>query len=344
MPMFLAIDQGGTKTDVLLADDKGNIMGFGNDRDWLPVQGERRHVRMIRLRHAVDKAVTKAGLSYSDIDFISAGCIGADWEFEYEIGRSNIRKTLGIENVELYNDCVGALRGGTKIQGCDCAVLCLGSGANCAVFNRDGKMHTYHYYLKGEHQGAHAIGSFVFQAVFDAKAGIGKQTMLTELLLNETGQLNVDDLHMEITTGRSENEQPRYPVYKDYAPLLFRAIDLDDEVAMVYLDWLCKDLVNYIVIGVKELAIGERELNVVLSGGVPKSGDIMSRCLLTHLQQALPNAQLIDAKFEPVVGALLLGYDNLYIRGIPKKVSDTLEINCAEHKLYRKTGGQVHCL
>ena len=336
IPIFLAVDQGGTKTDVLIADDKGNIKGFGNDRDWLPVQGERRHVRMIRLRHAADKAIKEASLSYGDIDFISAGCIGADWEFEYEIGRNNIRKTFGIENVELYNDCVGALRGGTEIRGCDCAVLCLGSGANCAVFNREGKMHTYHYYLKGEHQGAHAIGSFIFQAVFDAKAGLGKQTVLTELLLNEAGQVNVDDLHMEITTGLSGNEKPRYPVYKDYAPLLFRAIDLDDEVAIEYLDWLCRELVNYIVIGVKELSIGERDLNVVLSGGVPKSSDSMRRCILYHLQRALPNAQLIDAKYEPVVGALLLGYDKLYTRGTPEKVLDTLEINCAERKLFRR--------
>ena len=336
MPNFLAVDQGYTKTDVLLADDNGNILGYGNDRDWLPIQGERRHVRMIRLRHAADKALREAGLSYDDVDFVSAGCIGADWEFEYEIGRNNIRKTLGIESVELYNDCVGALRGGTEIRGNDCAVLCLGSGANCAVFNRDGKMHTYHYYLKSAHQGAHAIGSFIFQAVFDAKAGLGEQTVLTDLLLNETGHDSVDDLHMEITTGRSKDEKPRYPIYKDYAPLLFRAIELDDEVAIIYLDWLCKELVNYIVIGVNELLIGGRDLNVVLSGGVPKGGDIMHQRLLHHLQQALPNAHLNDADFEPVVGALLLGYDNFFPHGIPKKVTDTLKLNCAERKLYRR--------
>jgi len=335
MLYFLAVDQNDTKTDVILANDKGYILGFGNDRDWVPVQGERRHVRMIRIRYAADKAIKEAGLSYNDIEFVSAGCTGADWDFEYEVGRNNIRKTLGIENVALYNDCIGALRGGTEIRGCDCAILCLGSGANCAVFNRDGKMHTYHYYFKGEHQGAYAIGSFIFQAVLDAKAGLGKPTKLTKLLLDETGHVNVDDLHMEITTGCSEHEKPKDPVYKDYAPLLFRAIDLDDEVAKNYLDWLCKELVNYVVIGVNELSIGDRELNVVLSGGVPKGGDIMRHRLLSHLSKALPNASLIDAKLEPVVGALLLGYDNYYPQGIPKNVTDTLDLNCAERKLFR---------
>jgi len=335
MPLILSIDQGGTKTDVLIADDKGNILGFGNDRDWIPVAGERRKIRMIRLRHAADKTVKDAGISYDKIDFVSASCIGADWDFEYELGRKNISNTLGIKNVELYNDCIGALRGGTEIRNRDCAVLCLGSGANCAIFNREGKMHTFHYYMKGEHQGADAIGNFVFQSVIDAHAGLGKPTALTGILLEETGNTNVDDLFMTITAGRTEYEEPEYPIYKDYAPLLFKAIDTGDDVAFEYLDWLCKELIVYIVIGVKALSIGDRKINVVLSGGVPKGGDIMRERLLHHLKQALPNANLINAKLEPVAGAMLLGLDKLYPQGIPEIVCDNFEQNCAERKLLR---------
>ncbi|MCL2819552.1 MAG: hypothetical protein FWD38_01775 [Oscillospiraceae bacterium] len=336
MPVILSIDQGGTKTDVLIADDKGNILGYGNDRDWKQIPGERRNIRMVRIRHAADKAIDEAGLSYPDISNVSACCTGADWDFEYELGRKNIRETLGINNVELYNDCIGALRGGTTIINNDCAVLCLGSGANCAVFNKEGRMHTFHYYLKGEHQGADAIGNFIFQAVLDAQAKLGGKTVLTDLLLEETGYKNVDELFMMITTGRSEHEEPIYPVYKDYAHLLFHAIEQNDAISLSYLDWLCKELVKYVEIGVNELSIGQRNLDVVLSGGVPKSGDIMRERLHFYLTQALPNAVLIDAKLEPVVGALLLGYDRVYPDGIPKNITETLEQNCIDRKLLRE--------
>jgi len=154
-------------------------------------------------------------------------------------------------------------------------------------------------------------------------------------LLEETGHSSVDDLFMEITTGRTEDEKPKYPEYKDHAPLLFRAIDQNDSVAYNYLDWLCRDLIRYVVIGVNELSIGNRELTVVLSGGVPKGGDIMRERLCHHLNQILPNAKLISAKLEPVAGAMLLGYDKIYPQGIPSGINDVFERNCMKYKLFR---------
>ena len=339
MSIILSIDQGGTKTDVLIADDKGNILGYANDRDWDPAPHtsvERRAVRMVRIRHAAGKAVKDAGISLSGIDAVSASCMGADWDFEYEIGRKNIRNTLGIPNVELYNDCVGALRGGTEILGRDCAVLCLGTGANCAVFGRDGKSHIFHYYMKGIHQGAGAIGNFIFQAVFDAECGLGEETALTRLLLEETGYPTVDELHRVITTGRTEHEKPNRPVYQQYSPLLFRAIAEGDKIAINYLDWLCKELVEYVAIGARKVSIGSREFTVVLSGGVPKGGDIMYERLQHFLKARLPGTRCVDAKLEPVAGAMLLGYDRIYPGGTPSDVLGNLEENSAKRGLTRR--------
>jgi N-acetylglucosamine kinase-like BadF-type ATPase len=229
------------------------------------------------------------------------------------------------------------MRGGTEILGRDCAILCLGTGANCAVFNREGEEHIFHYYLKDIHQGAGAIGSFIFQAVFDAHAGLAGETALTRLLLQETGYFSVNELFMMITTGRTENEEPwHYPLYQEYCPLLFRAIAEGDKVAADYLDWLCEGLVEYLVVGVKKLSVGERELDVVLSGGVPKGGGIMGERLCYYLGRRLPNARFVEARLEPVVGALLLGYDKLYPAGVPGDVVRTMEECCAARGLFRK--------
>ena len=341
MANILSIDQGGTKTDILIADDKGNILGFGNDRDWTRIEGERRAVRMVRIKYAAEKACKDAGLKLSDIDTVSASIMGTDWPFEFEVGRKNLRKTLDVADVEIYNDCIGAMRGGTEMLNRDCAVLCLGTGANCAVYNQNGDWTVFHYYMKGIHQGAGAIGRFIFQAVFDAECGLGEPTVLTRLLLEEMGYSTVEEMHMVITTGRTEDEKPNYPLYQSYAPLLFKAIDEKDKIAVDYLDWLVKEIVQYVVIGVNKVGIGDRKLNVVLSGGVPKGGDIMRERLQHYLKESLPNSTCVEARLEPVVGAMLLAYDKIYPNDVPEDVMKNLEKHAAERNLIRKIGGYV---
>jgi len=338
MAYVLGIDQGGTKTDIIIADHLGNILGTGNDRDWAQVSGERRAVRMIRIRYAAEKAAAEAGLSIKDIQSVSACCTGADWAFEYEVGRKNLRNTLGIEEASMYNDCIGALRGGTEIRGKDSAVICLGTGTNCAAINREGEEYIYAFYLKDIHQGASAIGKFVFNAVFDAESGYGEKTLLTKLLLEETGYSSVDELYMVYSTGRYETELPLKPVYKEYSFLLFRAIEMGDVVARKFLEWFCEGLARYVIVAAQRLSMQDREITVVLSGGVPKSGAIMGELLKKYLKEKLPEIVFVNARFEPVVGALLLEYDRLYSGGIPGDVMERLENCCRERNLIRLKG------
>ena len=333
--LIMAIDQGGTKTDIIIAENNGRIVGAGNDRDWVAVSGERRAVRMLRIRHAAEKATADAGIKLSDINSVSATCIGADWGFEYETGRNNLRNTLGIEQVFLYNDCIGALRGGTEIKGKDCAVLCLGTGANCAVINREGREYIYAYYLKNTHHGAEAIGKFIFQAVFDAECGLGPESSLTKLLLEKTGCKSVDELLMSVTTGRTETETPWKPVYQEYCPLLFEAIRAGDRTASEYIQWLCDELARYVIVAAGKLNMLGREITVVLSGGVPKSGAIMGDLLQKRFEADLPAFKCLNARFEPVVGALLLEYDRIYPGGIPMEVTRNIEQSCVDRKLFR---------
>ena len=345
MNFIMAIDQGGTKTDIIIADKHGNIRGYGNDRELLasgeidsyPVyyKKDRRIVRMLRVRYAAERALENASLKFNDIVKVSASCTGADWEYEYELGIKNLRKTLGIEDVSLYNDCIGALRGGTEIMGRDTAVLCLGTGANCALINREGDVLIYAYYVKNIHQGASAIGSFVFDAVYDAEAGLEPKTLLTQLLLEETGYASVDDLYMHISAGSNEEGEQWEPAYKDYCHLLFKAVKAGDSVAVNYLEKFCQGLARYILLGAKKLAMQEREICLVLSGGVPKSGSLIVDLLKENLEKDLKGISCIQASFEPVVGALLLDYDKVYSGNIPMDIRSRLEKNCKVRNLLR---------
>ena len=343
MKYILAADQGGTKTEILIADLHGHIVGYGDDRElikqnaslWLPDKKERRAFRQKRIRYAAEAAASDAGLDLSDIESVSACCIGADWPYEYELGTRQLRETLGIDQVNLYNDCIGALRGGTETQGRDCAVVCLGTGTNCALLNREGQQLIYAYYLKDIHQGASAIGRFIFEAVFDAESGLGKETALTGLLLNATGYSSAEELFMAVTAGRNENELPWEPVYQDYSPLLFEAIKSGDKVSSEYLEWYCGGLAQYVINGAEKLKMRDREITLIISGGVPKSGTIISELIGSKVRERLPGVKCKNAVFEPVVGALLLEYDRIYPDGIPENIMRPLEQSCAKRNLFR---------
>ena len=344
MAYIAAVDQGSTKTDIIITDKMGNIKGYANDRDLMAsgtietysyYKKDRRVVRVKRVRHALEKALTDAGLKLSDIQSISASCTGADWEYEYDLWRRNLQDDLGVKQVSIFNDCIGALRGGTETMGKDCAIICLGTGANCAVRNREGKEYIYAYYLKGEHQGSGAIGWFIFEAVYDAESGFGPQTLLTKLLLEKTGYKSTDELLMHRTAGRNENEDQWEPVYQDYSPLLFQAVKAGDKVARDYLNWLCKDLARYVIIAGEKFNMSDREITVVLSGGVAKNGALMSELLEKELKERLPKVKCVNARLEPVAGALLLEYDRLYPDGIPQDILQRFEQNCAEYNLFR---------
>lgn len=336
MPIILAIDQGCTKTDALIADHNGSILGIGNDRD-MPF-GKTIDIietNLPRTRYAAEQAVTAAGLTLEAVDAVSASCTGADWPYEYEIGLLRLREALAIEQITLYNDCIGALRGGTELLGRDCAVICLGTGCNIAVSNRDGDAFIYGYYIKERHQGASAIGSLLFETVFDAEVGLVSETALTRLLLDATGYSNAEELHMAVTAGRTDKEPRWEPVYKDYCPLLFDAVHLGDSVAVALLERYCEELAHYVAVAAKRLFMVDRSFDVVLSGGVSKGGSAMRDCLEQHLTRLLPGARCVEARFEPVVGALLLEYDRLYPDGIPVQVMATLEKDCRQLGLTR---------
>lgn len=341
MPMILGVDLGGTKTHVLAADHLGHLLGFGDDKNWDYVDADRRMRKILRIKHAAEIAAAQAGLTLADFERVSASCSGADWPFEHPIGVRQLRESLGIQRVSYFNDCIGALRGGTEILANDCAVICLGTGGNCAAYNCEGENFQYAYYFKDEHQGGGAIGRFIADAVVDASIGLIPPTALTGLLLEATGCSSAEEFHMLRTTGRTENEEPIRPVYKDFAPLLFQAIAMEDSLAKAFLERFGRELAHYVVVAAQRLGMAERNITVVMSGGVCKGDSLLTKTVERYLRKELPGACCVDARYEPVVGALLLEYDKLYPNGVPCAVMAELERGCARLGLFRRVEAPV---
>ena len=127
----LAIDQGGTKTVAIVADDEGHILGKGVGAgachffDGMPKA-------MTTVEAAARLALTQAGLAPRELHTVSAGLAGANWPEEIVALETGLRNMLAVDDVRVYNDCLIALRGGTART--RCAVLCAGTGLNAGLF------------------------------------------------------------------------------------------------------------------------------------------------------------------------------------------------------------------
>ena len=110
MSVMIGIDQGGTKTDAIIADSSGAILAVANDSGFTDWTGGRRELRNKRLAYTAQLAMTFAGISKESIDMVVGACNGIDWEFERDLRCTSIQHSLGIQQVLAVNDVVGAMR------------------------------------------------------------------------------------------------------------------------------------------------------------------------------------------------------------------------------------------
>lgn len=306
MKFFLAIDQGGSKTEALIFSENGQILAFADDRD-LRVPGESYYSLQGRwIRYAAEKALEKAELPLSSLSGACCSLNGADWPSDYDRLRKLVSNELGLDekDIRIVNDCIGAMRGGTS--GGNQAVLCAGTGMNCAVRAADGREHIYGYFVNPLDQGGGALGTRAWQSILDAYTGIGPKTMLTQLLLEHHGETDLVELYKKFTTNKI--------VFKNYdlSPLLMRAAKNGDPVACGILETAAERMVGYIEKGAQKIGLENELVTLVLTGGVFKGdGDFFFQEIERNIQSKNLNFVCSGAHYEPVAGAALLLLDEL---------------------------------
>lgn len=306
MKCYLAVDQGGSKTEAVIFTEEGRILSFADDRglrgpgeSYLAMQGR-------WLRFAAERALEKAGRSMSDLAGASCSLNGADWPEDYDRLRKLVSDELGLEesSILIVNDCIGAMRGGSS--GGNQAVLCAGSGMNCAVRAADGRELIYGYFVNAPDQGGGAIGTKAWQSILDAYTGLGPKTVLTDLLLEKHGETDLVELYKKFTTNRI--------VFRNYdlSPLAMRAAKMGDPVGRQIIETAAERMVKYMELGARELNLQDEQITLVLTGGVFK-GD--GQVLFDEIQHQIAQKQLhftcTPAHYEPVAGAALLLLDEL---------------------------------
>lgn len=305
MRYYLGLDVGGTKTFCLVGDEQGNIKGFGR-------AGSGNHetagveAAAAENRAAIMMALNDAGLTLNDIAGIGMGVAGADLPEDYEmLEREMFTPMLGNIPRVFRNDSFAGLRGGTR-EPFGIAVAC-GTDTVCAGRNRRGDETRVAGFGSdfGNKTSGTQIGQEGLRAVWRAREGIIPPTLMTEKFLARSGCQDIEEFFVRCYRGRFD-----YSVLQPMATVVFEAAREGDIAACDILEEGGRYLGDLANACARHLDMTGEAFEVVMTGSAFKgTSPVLADAMRLTIHCQCPDARLVRAAFEPVVGALLMGME-----------------------------------
>ena len=320
MRYYLGADLGGTKTHMVIADETGRAVGFGEagPANHQSVGFEAMQTAMLS---ALEQALASAHLKRKDISGAGFGIAGYDWPSEKPAMLAQIEK-LGLHTpMELVNDAIPGLVAGAE-AGWGINVVS-GTGCNCCGWDKQhqrlGRVTGYGT-LMGEAAGASELVYRAMQLVGQAWTKRGHQTALSETFIRHCGAKNLDDLLEGYTKGY-------YQVNAETAPLVFEIARAGDAVAIELITWAGNELGEMANSVIRQLNFENLTFEVVLTGSMFKNGRLLIDPMQATIQQTAPNARLVRLNVPPVLGSVLIGMEQgelKYSPAIRTRLAETL--------------------
>ena len=297
---ILGIDQGGTKTAATVMRGDGFIVGQAVTRGaYFPNEGVESAVTA--MQEAAESALKSAGVGCKDIELTVAGVGGVDWPGDDVLIKDALREKLPLGEVFICNDAVIAFYSGTlRSHG---AVICAGTGMNGALIDASGRQFVYGDYMEEKAQGGSALARRALRKVFDAEMGLCPPTKLTPLFLGQAGVADVDALLKRYMTEPDFRKELRFLM-----PQILMVAQRGDETACALLDDFSGEIVAYIEAGFRKMDMKPEEEEIVLAGSIFKGADNpLTARVIKGIRERLQGAEVVQACYEPVVGACIMG-------------------------------------
>ena len=279
--VFLAIDGGGTKTELVLFTGEGRIIRYARTGSTnINAVGEEKAVG--ELVRGIDRV-----LGRERPELVFAGISGSSIYRNAEVLKNAIRsRVLGtpvIVKPDIFN-VIHSCRGADKCI----AVIC---GTGSCVFAYDGeelKRYGGWGYLFGDVGSGYEIGKEVLRRCFAYDDGILHSSLLTELAEKRIGGRAIDKLHSFYTGTRD--------AVAAFAPIAFEAAKGGDKSAQQIIEKNISDLTELIAV-----AMGGSD-TVIVSGGLTVNREVIEPMLKFRLPK---NVRLVFPTFPQIYGAAL---------------------------------------
>jgi N-acetylglucosamine kinase-like BadF-type ATPase len=307
---FLGADVGGTKTHVLVADETGQVLGFGE-------AGPGNHEGVgydglgAAIRTASIQALGAAGIAMDQIAGAGFGVGGYDWPSEKEPTQQSIRSVGFRAPIEVVNDTILGILAGAE-AGWGLAVVS-GTGCNCWGWDRERRR-------IGQVTGAGTEmgeGAGAIELICEAKKVLahewtrrGPPTRLTPAFVKYAGALDLPDLLEGLINDR-------YTLSSAAAPLIFQTAAEGDPVAVGLIRWAANELGELACAVIRQLEFQDLEFEVVQIGSMFNGSPLLTEVMGQTIRLVAPKARLVPLSTLPVVGAVLLGMEAAGIKASP---------------------------
>lgn len=308
MSLLLAVDGGNSKTEVVVCDDTGAVLGhaIGPGSNHQTAGGLAEAMRRLDLLVAAARA--DARLEEADRLALAAVYLaGADLPVELAMLTDAVTAAGWADKSIVDNDTLALLRAGTDAP--DAVAVVCGAGINCVGRAADGRTVRFPALgvITGDWGGGDELGATALWHASRAEDGRGPATALTTAIAAHFGMTSAAAVaaaaHLDPAVAARLGE---------LAPVLFRVARDGDEVARSVVRRQGEEVALLAIAALRRLELTSVPATVVLGGGVLRGRDpLLHNDIRERLAAAAPLARITVVTDPPVVGAALLGLSAL---------------------------------
>ena len=307
----LGVDAGNTKTIALVATLGGEITGRGRSGagdiyarlDLGPARSA--ELAFTSVAEAVEGALRVAGVPAGSLAAGAFSMAGADWPEDFALIRAEMECHGYGRRVIVVNDALGALRAGSP-DGTGVSVVC---GTGLAIGARAASGDAWHTSFWQEPGGSGRLARETLGAVYRAELGLEPATALSARVLEVFGQGSVEEV-LHLLTRREGRLEPSAAQMGAVARALLDEAENGDAVARALVRAHGTMLGEYALVAARRVGIARSAFPLVLAGGVLRHpGRALTAAIVERVRRDAPEAQPVNSRFEPAVGALLLALE-----------------------------------
>jgi N-acetylglucosamine kinase-like BadF-type ATPase len=304
---ILAVDGGGSKFDAVLLRRGGEVIAASR----VPSRGWDRpgdHGFIDQVGEAVAAVCADAGIATNGRPVADIGvfCLaGADLPVDVRRISKALRVSGWAARDVVRNDTFAVLRAGTE-RDWGVAVVC-GSGMNCTGVAPGGKILRFPALgeWSGDWGGGHDVGSAALFHAVRAQDGRGPATSLRRAVPEHFGLRRPSNVTEALYLGRIDGRR-----LSELPPVVFAEAGSGDTVARSIVAQQADEIVAMAATAIRRLRLSELEPDVVLGGGLFRSGDAGFFDRIDEgIRAAARRARIVRLTAPPVVGAAMLGLD-----------------------------------
>ncbi len=308
--LILAVDGGASKTDVWVLNADGSVVGSA--------RGEGSNHQLSGMDAAMDAVEAAVDVAMAEIEGGADSCrrpLAGTGVFcmaglDLPVDEVRLAEAIGsrgwVVSASIFNDSLAVLRAGAH-TGWGVGVVC-GSGINCVGLGPDGSVARFPSLgeLSGDlAAGGSWLGVRALGLALRSRDGRGRPTALTEAVPAHFGLADPEAVLSEVYTGSLG-----YGRLFELARVCMEAAASGDQVASDAVGFLADEVVAMVTAAVGRLGVVDREVEVVLGGGLFDSEyPGLGARIESGVREVVPRAVFRRLDSAPVLGAALLALD-----------------------------------